>query len=113
MLAAATLLIDLVYLAPRRKTLPLKFLIPGTVFLIGFQIIPILFTINVAFSNYSTGHILTQGQAIAAIKINSLEPPRERPPVRHRSRARLVREARPDHARRDGRQGVRRHDRRG
>src|SRR5439155_7337020 len=68
-------LIDLVYLAPRRKTLPLKFLIPGTVFLIGFQIIPILFTIDVAFSNYSTGHILTQDQAIAAIKINSLEPP--------------------------------------
>ena len=63
------------YLAPRRKTLPLKFLIPGMIFLIGFQIIPILFTINVAFSNYSTGHILTQGQAIAAIKINSLEPP--------------------------------------
>ncbi len=74
-LTVATFLIDLVYLAPRRKTLPLKFLIPGMVFLIGFQIIPILFTINVAFSNYSTGHILTQGQAIAAIKINSLEPP--------------------------------------
>ena len=74
-LTVATVLIDLVYLAPRRKTLPLKFLIPGMVFLIGFQIIPILFTINVAFSNYSTGHILTQDQAIAAIKINSLEPP--------------------------------------
>src|SRR5207249_609516 len=65
-LVVATLLIDLVYLAPRRKTLPLKFLIPGTVFLIGFQIIPILFTIDVAFSNYSTGHILTQDQPTAA-----------------------------------------------
>ena len=74
-LVAATLLIDWVYLVPRRWTLPAKFLIPGTVFLVGFQIIPILFTIDVAFSNYSTGHILTQGQAIAAIKINSLEPP--------------------------------------
>ena len=83
-------LIDWVYLVPRSWTLPAKFLIPGTVFLVGFQIIPILFTINVAFSNYSTGHILTQGQAIAAIKINSLEPPRERPPVRHGACARLV-----------------------
>ncbi len=74
-LAATTVLIDWIYLVPRRRTLPAKFLIPGTVFLVGFQIIPILFTINVAFSNYSTGHILTQDQAIAAIQINSLEPP--------------------------------------
>ncbi len=74
-LVVTTLLIDWLYLVPRAWTLPAKFLIPGTVFLVGFQIIPILFTINVAFSNYSTGHILTQGQAISAIKINSLEPP--------------------------------------
>ena len=74
-LVAATALIDWVYLIPRRWTLPAKFLIPGTIFLIGFQIIPILFTISVAFSNYSTGHILTEGQAIDAIKINSLEAP--------------------------------------
>ncbi len=74
-LVVATLLIDWVYLAPVRWTLPAKFLIPGTVFLVGFQIIPILFTIDVAFSNYSTGHILARDQAIAAIKINSLQPP--------------------------------------
>jgi len=70
-----TLLIDWVYLVPRTWTLPAKFLIPGTIFLVGFQVIPILFTISVAFSNYSTGHILTEGQAIATIKVNSLEPP--------------------------------------
>jgi ABC-type sugar transport system permease subunit len=70
---AATALIDWVYLAPRKWTLPAKFLIPGTVFLIGFQVIPILYTINVAFSNYSTGHILTKGQAVEGIKVNSLE----------------------------------------
>jgi len=74
-LAIVTALIDWVYLVPRRWTMPAKFLIPGTLFLIGFQVIPILFTINVAFSNYSTGHIITRSQAIAAIKINSLEPP--------------------------------------
>jgi arabinogalactan oligomer/maltooligosaccharide transport system permease protein len=72
-LIAATALIDYVYLAPRRWTLPAKFLIPGTVFLIGFQVIPIVYTINVAFSNYSTGHILTKSQAIDAIKVNSLD----------------------------------------
>ncbi|MGZ4291576.1 MAG: ABC transporter permease subunit [Gaiellaceae bacterium] len=72
---AATALIDWLYLVPRSWTLPAKFLVPGTIFLIGFQIIPIIFTINVAFSNYSTGHILTKGQAIASIKINSLQAP--------------------------------------
>ena len=72
-LIAATALIDFVYLAPRSWTLPAKFLIPGTVFLIGFQVIPILYTINVAFSNYSTGHILTKDEAIDAIKVNSLD----------------------------------------
>lgn len=74
-LAAATALIDVIYLIPRNWTAPAKFLVPGTVFLIAFQIIPILYTINVAFSNYSTGHILTKSQAIAAIEVNSLQPP--------------------------------------
>jgi arabinogalactan oligomer/maltooligosaccharide transport system permease protein len=74
-IASATALIDFLYLIPHRWTLPAKFLIPGTVFLIGFQIIPIIFTISVAFSDYSTGHILTKGQAIEAIKVNSLQPP--------------------------------------
>jgi arabinogalactan oligomer / maltooligosaccharide transport system permease protein len=72
-LVVATALTDYLYLIPRRWTLPAKFLIPGTIFLLGFQIIPILYTIDVAFSNYSTGHILTKSQAIAGIKINSLD----------------------------------------
>jgi arabinogalactan oligomer/maltooligosaccharide transport system permease protein len=71
----ATAAIDWLYLVPRSWTLPAKFLIPGTVFLIGFQLTPIFYTINVAFSNYSTGHVLTKSQAISTIKVNSLEPP--------------------------------------
>jgi arabinogalactan oligomer/maltooligosaccharide transport system permease protein len=74
-LVFATAVVDWLYLVPRNWTVPAKFLIPGTVFLLGFQIVPIIFTINVAFTNYSTGHILTRDQAVAAIKINSLEPP--------------------------------------
>jgi ABC-type sugar transport system permease subunit len=73
--AAATALIDYLYLVPRKWSLPAKFLIPGTIFLIGFQVVPILYTINVALSNYSTGHILTKNEAIAAMKINSLQQP--------------------------------------
>jgi arabinogalactan oligomer/maltooligosaccharide transport system permease protein len=74
-LVAATAAIDLIYLAPRRGTLPLKFLVPGTVFLLAFQIIPIVYTIEVALSNYSTGHIISKADAIQQIKINSLQQP--------------------------------------
>jgi arabinogalactan oligomer/maltooligosaccharide transport system permease protein len=71
-LVAAAIAVNAVYLIPRRWTLPAKFLIPGTVFLIGFQVIPILYTIDIAFTNYSTGHIVSKSEAIAGIKLNSL-----------------------------------------
>jgi arabinogalactan oligomer/maltooligosaccharide transport system permease protein len=74
-LVAATLAIDAVYLLGTRTTLPLKFLVPGTVFLVAFQIVPIIYTIEIAFSNYSTGHVIDKPSAIKAIKINSLQPP--------------------------------------
>lgn len=72
-LALATAAIDAVYLAQR--TLPLKFLIPGTLFMISFQIVPIAYTIDVAFSNYSIGHIASKSDAIKQIEINSLQQP--------------------------------------
>jgi arabinogalactan oligomer/maltooligosaccharide transport system permease protein len=73
-LVLTTVAIDLVYLLPR-GTLPAKFLLPGTVFLLAFQVIPIIYTINVAFTNYSTGHILPRGEAIEAVQRNSLAVP--------------------------------------
>ena len=56
-LVAATLAIDFIYLVPRTWAVPAKFLVPGTVFLLAFQMVPIVYTIEVALSNYSTGHI--------------------------------------------------------
>jgi arabinogalactan oligomer/maltooligosaccharide transport system permease protein len=73
-LAVALVAIDLLYLA-RRRALPAKFLVPGTVFLIAFVVIPIIYTVTTAFTNYSTGHILSKNQAIDGIKVNSLSPP--------------------------------------
>ena len=73
-LAAATLALDLVYLWPNRA-IPLKFLVPGTVFLIAFQIVPIVYNVNVGFTNWSTGHILVKSEAIEGIQRNSLQPP--------------------------------------
>jgi ABC-type sugar transport system permease subunit len=69
-LVASTVIIDAVYLSPRAY--PAKFLIPGTVFLLAFQVIPILYTINVAFDKYSTGHVSSKANAVEAIQQNSL-----------------------------------------
>jgi ABC-type sugar transport system permease subunit len=69
-LIASTVIIDAVYLSPRAY--PAKFLIPGTVFLLAFQVIPILYTINVAFDKYSTGHVSSKANAVEAIQQNSL-----------------------------------------
>jgi ABC-type sugar transport system permease subunit len=66
-----TLVVDVVYLSPRRFV-PAKFLLPGTLLLLAFQLIPIFYTVNVAFSRYATGHILTKGQAITTIQTDSV-----------------------------------------
>jgi arabinogalactan oligomer / maltooligosaccharide transport system permease protein len=61
----ATLALDLVYLS--KRTLPLKFLIPGTIALLIFQVYPVLYTAYIGFTNYGTGNVLTQEQAIVRI----------------------------------------------
>lgn len=74
LLAAATALLDLIYLA-RSRALPAKFLVPGTIFLVGFQVFPIIYTVEVAFTNYGTAHISTKAAAVEQIQTTSLEPP--------------------------------------
>jgi arabinogalactan oligomer / maltooligosaccharide transport system permease protein len=73
-LVASTLAIDLVYFWANRF-IPAKFLVPGTVFLLAFQVVPIIYNVDVGFTNWSTGHILTKSEAIAGIERNSLEQP--------------------------------------
>jgi len=73
-LVLVTAAIDALYFGGRR-VLPLKFLIPATLFMIAFQIVPIVYTIDVAFTNYSTGHIASKSDAIQQIQLNSLQPP--------------------------------------
>jgi arabinogalactan oligomer/maltooligosaccharide transport system permease protein len=73
-LAAVTAGIDIVYMSGR-WALPAKFMIPATLFMVAFQVIPIIYTIDVAFTNYSIGHIGSKAAAIKQIQITSLEPP--------------------------------------
>jgi arabinogalactan oligomer / maltooligosaccharide transport system permease protein len=70
-LVAVTLLAFYVYLSPR--TIPLKYLLPGTLFLIVFQVLPVLYTVSTAFTNFSDGHRGSKEAAIAAIEGASVQ----------------------------------------
>jgi arabinogalactan oligomer / maltooligosaccharide transport system permease protein len=72
-LVAAAGLLNAIYFGAA-SAVPAKFLVPGTIFLIAFQIVPIVYTARVAFTNYSTGHILSKAEAIKAIETNTLQP---------------------------------------
>jgi arabinogalactan oligomer/maltooligosaccharide transport system permease protein len=72
---AAIVVIDVVYLVPERRLIPLKYLVPGTVFLVAFVVVPIVSNANIAFTNWSTGHNLTKDEAIVAIQAVNLVVP--------------------------------------
>jgi arabinogalactan oligomer/maltooligosaccharide transport system permease protein len=61
----ATIGIDYVYLS--KRTMPLKYLVPGTIFALMFQVYPVIYSANIAFTNYGTGHVLTKEQALAQL----------------------------------------------
>ncbi|TLP93715.1 ABC transporter permease subunit [Nesterenkonia salmonea] len=55
----------------KRGVLPAKYLAPGLVFLLIFQIFVVLYSGYVAFTNYGTGHNSTKDHAIQAIMLQS------------------------------------------
>jgi len=61
----ATALIDWAYLSRRR--LPLKYLLPGTIFALIFAVIPVIYNAYIAFTNFGTGNVLTREQAVESI----------------------------------------------
>jgi arabinogalactan oligomer / maltooligosaccharide transport system permease protein len=67
---AVTAAIFYVYLSPRR--LPAKYLVPGTLFLVAFQVVPVLYTMSTAFSNFGDGHRGSKADAIVAIQSASV-----------------------------------------
>jgi arabinogalactan oligomer / maltooligosaccharide transport system permease protein len=79
----ATVAINAVYLT--RRAIPAKYLIPGTVFLVAFQVYPVLYTGFIAFTNYGTGNILTKTQAVEVIERASVFTPPDA--VRYRAQA--------------------------
>ncbi|TYC00609.1 ABC transporter permease subunit [Micromonospora sp. WP24] len=63
----------LCYLYLTRRHVPAKYLVPGTLFLIAFQIVPVLYTASTAFTNFGDGHRGDKQGAIVAIQTASVE----------------------------------------
>jgi arabinogalactan oligomer/maltooligosaccharide transport system permease protein len=64
-------LLYFVYLQPWH--IPLKWLVPGTIFLIAFQVIPVIYTASTAFTNFGDGHRGTKEEAITSIEAGSVQ----------------------------------------
>jgi arabinogalactan oligomer/maltooligosaccharide transport system permease protein len=62
---ALTLLLDWAYLS--KRAIPAKYLVPGTIFAVIFQVLPILYTGYIGFTNFSTANRLTEEQALEQI----------------------------------------------
>ncbi|MFI6318439.1 ABC transporter permease subunit [Nonomuraea sp. NPDC050556] len=58
------------YLTPRH--IPAKYLVPGTIFLIAFQVFPVIYTVTTAFTNFGDGHRGDKQAAITAIETGSV-----------------------------------------
>lgn len=63
--AVTTVLIDVAYLT--KRAIPLKYLIPGTIFALIFQVIPVVYSGYIAFTNYGTGNVLTKEQVLDSL----------------------------------------------
>src|SRR5690348_3865610 len=65
-LAATTAGLFFLYLTPRH--IPLKYLAPGTILLILFQVFPVLYTASTAFTNFGDGHRGSKQEAVVALQ---------------------------------------------
>ncbi|MCW3840165.1 ABC transporter permease subunit [Micromonospora yasonensis] len=63
----------LFYLYLSRRHIPAKYLVPGTLFLLAFQVFPVLYTASTAFTNFGDGHRGSKDDAIVAIQTASVK----------------------------------------
>ncbi|MBS3812820.1 maltose ABC transporter permease MalF [Candidatus Bipolaricaulota bacterium] len=62
------------YIFLNDRTYPLRYMVPGMIFLFAFVIYPIGYTFYISFTNYGTGHILNKKQAIRNIESQYFQP---------------------------------------
>ncbi|MFI5907604.1 ABC transporter permease subunit [Dactylosporangium sp. NPDC051541] len=70
-LVVVTALIFAIYLS--KRAIPLKYLVPGVLFLLAFQVVPVLYTVATAFTNYGDGHRGSKQDAVTAIQSASVQ----------------------------------------
>ena len=70
LVTAVTILVNWIYFS--RKQIPGKYLAPGIILLVLFQIFTLLYTAYIGFTNYGTGHNGSKDQAIASLMRSSL-----------------------------------------
>ncbi|HZK04853.1 MAG TPA: ABC transporter permease subunit [Actinomycetaceae bacterium] len=73
--------VNWVYFSPSAGMIPAKYLVPGLVFLLVFQVFVVLYTGVVAFTNYGEGHNSTKQAAIEALLMQNVEHQSEVPSV--------------------------------
>ena len=78
-LAVVLVALNVVYF--QKGALPWKYLLPGLVFLVAFQLYPAGYTFFISFTNYGTGHLIQQEQATAAIISQTTRPVEGSPSV--------------------------------
>ncbi|WP_404437774.1 ABC transporter permease subunit [Microbacterium aerolatum] len=66
-----TAFVNYVYFS--RKAIPAKYLTPGVIFLVVFQVFTLLYTGYIGFTNYGTGHNGSKDQAVAALMRSAQE----------------------------------------
>jgi len=71
-LAVAIFAINFTYF--NKRTVPLKFFLPGILLLSAFVVTPILYTVVMSTYNYKTGNYISKEEAIGRIKALALEP---------------------------------------
>ncbi|MEO7130221.1 MAG: ABC transporter permease subunit [Dermatophilaceae bacterium] len=62
-----------------KRAVPLKYLLPGLIFFVGFQIWPAAFTAATSFTNWGDGHSLSKQESIQAITSSSVEEVKGQP----------------------------------
>jgi arabinogalactan oligomer/maltooligosaccharide transport system permease protein len=69
-LGVVTAVIGYLYLS--RRSVPAKYLVPGTIFLLAFQVLPVVYTMTTAFTNFGDGHRGDKLAAVTAIESGSV-----------------------------------------
>jgi arabinogalactan oligomer/maltooligosaccharide transport system permease protein len=87
---AVTAVLAYVYLSPKR--IAARFLVPGTLLLLAFQVYPVAYTVSTAFTNFGDGHRLSQAQAVAQLEADSVV---ERPGAARYEMSVATKDARP------------------